>query len=70
MECELPCEEALFQSEHPFSEPFFCFTRGITLYKAFQSLFESPSIDSSQWSPDVNQLDFTVFDMFVLIHGI
>ncbi|KAJ5595438.1 uncharacterized protein N7459_001646 [Penicillium hispanicum] len=69
MECELPCQEAVFKSEHPFSEPLFCFTRGITLYKALQSLFESPPVESPQQLPELKQMDFTVLDMFILIHG-
>ena len=67
MECELPCEEAIFEAEHPFSEPNFRFTRDLTLYGAFQNLFD-PSHEAGQ-SPDPSQMDLTVLDMFILIHG-
>ncbi|KAJ5298301.1 uncharacterized protein N7443_006421 [Penicillium atrosanguineum] len=67
MECELPCEESLFQSPHPLSEPDFRFTRGITLYGAFKTLFD-PSHVAGQ-PPDPTQMNLTVMDMFILIHG-
>lgn len=69
MECELPCEESLFQSDHPFSEPNFRFTRNITMYEAFQNLFDSPSNDSPRRSPETSPMDLTVLDMFILIHS-
>lgn len=69
MECELPCEESLFQSGHPFAEPGFRFTRNLTLYETFQNLFEPTSNDSPQRTPGSGQMDLTVLDMFILIHG-
>lgn len=67
MECELPCEESIFESEHPFADPNFRFTRDLTLYGAFQHLFDS-SHEAGQ-SPDPSQMNLTVMDMFILIHG-
>jgi len=67
MECELPCEEALFESEHPFLERNFRFTRGLTLCGAFQNLFDSSHKHGQ--SPDPSQMNLTVMDMFLLIHG-
>lgn len=69
MECELPCEESLFQAQHPFSQPNFQFSRGITIYKAFQSLFEPIKQDSLGPSAVVSQMRLTVLDTFILIHG-
>lgn len=67
MECEFPCEEALFQSEHPYSESKFRFSRNLTLYEAFQKLFDTPR-ESPRQTPDIGHLDLTVFDLFILIH--
>lgn len=67
MECELPCEESVFESPHPFSEPNFRFSRGLTLYGAFQNLFDSSHVAGQ--SPDPTQMSLTVMDMFILIHG-
>lgn len=69
MESELPCEESLFQTEHPFSQPNFQFTRGITIYQAFQSLFEPIKQESAGPSTVVSQMRLTVLDTFILIHG-
>ncbi|KAJ5166261.1 uncharacterized protein N7482_005042 [Penicillium canariense] len=68
IECELPCEEALFRSPHPFTDPKFRFTRDITVYGAFQHMFESPTADSDQESPSSRKIDLTVLDMFIVIH--
>lgn len=75
MDCDLPCEETIFDSVHPFIEPNFRFTRNLTVSEAFQSLFEespedtphSPATSLSQNNVG-NPLGFTVFDMFLLIH--
>lgn len=68
MDCDLPCEEYIFNSTHPFAEPNFSFTRDLTASEAFQSLFEVYSEDSH--SPNHNNpMGLTVFDMFLLIHG-
>jgi hypothetical protein len=67
MECELPCEESVFQADHPFSEPNFRFTREITIYSAFQNLFEPVKKDGQ--SADIYDMGLTVLDTFILIHG-
>lgn len=69
MECELPCEESLFQSDHPFAEPNFRFTRSLTTYETFQKLFDSSASDSLRRGPETGQTDLTVLDMFILIHS-
>ncbi|KAJ5632755.1 hypothetical protein N7490_009094 [Penicillium lividum] len=67
IENEFPCEQSLFQSKHPFSEPNFRLSRNLTLYEAFQNLFARPQ-DSPGQTPDPSPMDLTVFDMFILIH--
>jgi hypothetical protein len=80
MECDLPCQEPLFRSEHPFTEPDFRFSRDVTLLGAFQNLFQGTSYGASQlnMSPrnqdqsalrHPSSLDLSVFDMFLLIHS-
>ncbi|KAJ5980542.1 hypothetical protein N7481_007840 [Penicillium waksmanii] len=66
MECELPCEESVFQAEHPFSEPSFRFNRDITIYSAFQKLFEP--VKQEGQSVDIYDMGLTVLDTFILIH--
>ncbi|KAJ5887741.1 hypothetical protein N7495_007782 [Penicillium taxi] len=63
MENDLPSEDALFQSPHPFSEPFFRYSRNLTIYDSFQNLF-----DSSDGS-EIKTMDLTILDMFILIHS-
>lgn len=76
MECEFPCDEPIFNSPHPFSEPSFQFTREVTISEAFQSLFEEyPKQDSSSGpqspvSPyERIRTGLRVFDMFIIIHS-
>ena len=69
MECDLPCDEAIFRSEHPFTEPNFRFSRHLTIYEAFQNLFDAPILESPQRTPDSSHMDLTVLDMFILIHS-
>lgn len=61
MECDLPCDELLFFSEHPFAETNFRFSRGFTLSEAFKNLFDE--------APESNPMDLTALDMFILIHS-
>jgi hypothetical protein len=75
MECDLPCDEALYSANHPFAQPNFRFSREITVYEAFQSLFSEDrpmtSSDPSRPQAHRNIADdphFTVLDMFILIH--
>ncbi|KGO70553.1 Zinc finger, C2H2 [Penicillium expansum] len=60
MECDLPCHESLFFSEHPFAEPNFRFSRGLKVSEAFEHLFDE--------TPESNTIDLTALDMFILIH--
>ncbi|KAJ9311865.1 transcriptional regulator family: Fungal Specific TF and C2H2 zinc finger [Paecilomyces variotii] len=83
MECDLPCEESVFCSQHPFAEPNFRFTRNVTIREAFQQLFSEESANSkpvlgrsqsvssafTQTSmQNLEDLQLTVLDMFILIH--
>jgi hypothetical protein len=80
MECDLPCEESLFRSDHPFAEPNFHLSRDITVFEAFQWLFaeSQPAVMSetayAQSNPQpaagnaASEIKFTVLDMFILIH--
>ncbi|KAJ5372948.1 transcriptional regulator family: Fungal Specific TF [Penicillium concentricum] len=61
MECDLPCDESVFFSEHPFAEPNFCFSRGLMLSGAFENLFDE--------APESNTMKLTALDMFILIHS-
>ncbi|OQE41749.1 hypothetical protein PENCOP_c004G04807 [Penicillium coprophilum] len=60
MECDLPCEESLFCSEHPFAEPNFSFSRGLMVSEAFENLFHE--------APESTPMKLTALDMFILIH--
>ncbi|OQD85170.1 hypothetical protein PENSOL_c105G02686 [Penicillium solitum] len=60
MQCDLPCDESLFFSEHPFAEPNFRFSRGLKVSEAFKNLFDE--------TPVSNPMDLTALDMFILIH--
>lgn len=69
MECDFPCQEAVFDSQHPFVEPNFRFSRGISVSEAFENLFGSPANeDGSQAGVPDRIVDMTVLDMFILIH--
>ncbi|KAJ5895898.1 uncharacterized protein N7473_005297 [Penicillium subrubescens] len=68
IESELPCDEALFRSPHPFQDPKFRFSREITIYQAFQHMFDLPTQDGSGASPPSSKIDLTVLDMFIVIH--
>ncbi|KAJ9489433.1 hypothetical protein VN97_g3815 [Penicillium thymicola] len=60
MECDLPSDESLFFSEHPFAEPNFRFSRGLRISEAFKNLFDE--------TPESNPMDLSALDMFILIH--
>lgn len=69
MESELPCKESVFQAEHPFTEPHFRLSRDVTIFKAFQGLFNDNAQGvSPQRSPEITHMDLTILDMFILIH--
>jgi hypothetical protein len=59
MECDLPSDESVFFSEHPFAEPKFCFSRELTITAAFENLLEET---------ELKPMDLTALDMFILIH--
>lgn len=69
MKFDLPCEEYLFSSYHPFSEPSFTPSRRLTTYDAFQSLFGQARIPTDQTQAKKgNPLGLNALDMFILIH--
>jgi hypothetical protein len=68
MECDLPCEDSIFESEHPFAQPNFRFNRNRTVGDAFQSLFAENQRTGKSDRAHINDIDFTVCDMFILIH--
>lgn len=79
LECDLPCEESIFNCEHPFAQLKFRFTREATIYEAFQHLFDDEPETSDcqhgqshsnycQHNPSIG-MTFTVSDMFLLIHS-
>ncbi|KAH1626876.1 hypothetical protein KXX16_006783 [Aspergillus fumigatus] len=69
MEWDFPCQEVIFDSQHPFVEPNFRFSRDIPISAGFNNLFETPiSEDGSQAHVPDHIADMTVLDMFILIH--
>jgi hypothetical protein len=69
VEWDLPCQEAIFDSQHPFVEPNFRFSRDIPISKAFENLFDNTANeDGSQVHVPDHIADMTVLDMFILIH--
>lgn len=70
MNFELPCEEVLWGSSHPFAEKTFTPNRNVTLFEAFQSLFGQPKaapvavVQATKGNP----LGLNPMDMFTLIH--
>jgi hypothetical protein len=66
---DLTCEDILFSSPHPFSEPTFKSSRHLTANEAFKSLLthdKSQSPESDKWK--TNPLGLNHVDMFLLIH--
>lgn len=55
--CDLPCDEAVFDEEDPFTHPSFAFSRGLTAPTAFRALFKN-----------TETLPLNMLDTFVLIH--
>lgn len=68
MKFDLPCEEVLFSSQHPFSEPKFKMSRHLTTYEAFRSLFAEEKSPPSTSHGKKNPLGLNPLDMFILIH--
>ncbi|CRG88903.1 Regulatory protein ADR1 [Talaromyces islandicus] len=70
LECDLPCDNLVFNSEHPFTHAKFRFTRETTVYEAFQYLFdESQPIPTQKGTQAATtDMSLTVLDTFILIH--
>jgi hypothetical protein len=69
MRFDLPCEENLFSSSHPFAEPKFSPSRHLTTYEAFQSLFgQLKSTTVPNQGKKGNPLGLNPMDMFILVH--
>jgi len=72
MDCDLPCEESLFSSRHPFAEPNFQFTRNLTLKQGMEALFSAhgstPELANIKRATTSGKPVFTLFDMFMFIH--
>lgn len=64
---DLHCEEDLFASPHPFSEPSFKLSRNLTVYEAFKSLFSKEKTQPRD-ATIANPLGLGVVDMFTLVH--
>jgi len=63
IECDLPCQEDIFDAEHPFTHPDFSFKRSLTAQQAFSALFVTEPAGSNY------DLGLTMLDCFVLIHS-
>ncbi|PGH13350.1 hypothetical protein AJ80_06344 [Polytolypa hystricis UAMH7299] len=69
LQCELPCHESLFSVRHPFVEKNFRFSREMTVYQAFKTLFyEKGPVHPLFTYPDDNTLHVGIFEMFLLMH--
>jgi hypothetical protein len=68
MKFDLPSDELLFSSAHPFSEPHFIPSRHVTTFKAFQSLFGPTNLPTYPKNKKGNPLGLNAMDMFILIH--
>jgi len=69
MKFDLPCEDYLFSSLHPFHDPRFTASRNMTTREAFKTLFavERPSFGDSTGIKN-NPHGLTPLDMFIMIH--
>lgn len=63
IEGDFPCDEAVFDAEHPFAVPQFTFERSIRPRQAFMWLF------STERSRKEQLPDLIMLDTFVLIHS-
>lgn len=68
--CDLPCEESIFESQHPFSEPNFLPSRQLTVNDAFEQLFVECPEAALPASERLLAAKLTVLDMFILVHGL
>ena len=76
LDCDLPCEEDVWNAKNPFAEPSFRFTRILTIKRGVELLFndngKSPLVEvatTKRTTTSVARPVFTIFDLFVLIHG-
>lgn len=74
LDCDLPCEEDIWNAKNPFTEPDFRFTRNLTVKKGLGMLFndDPPPVEiaNTKRATSARQPTFTFFDLFVLIHVI
>ncbi|KAJ5306958.1 hypothetical protein N7508_005973 [Penicillium antarcticum] len=65
MGCELPCEDFIFNSEHPFSDPNFRFTRQTTISEGFHFLFQdiSNQTSSSPYFSPISPRESNTFEL-------
>jgi hypothetical protein len=70
MRFDLPCEESIYSSSHPFAEPKFTPSRQLTTFDAFQSLFGQlkPTPVPNQGRKG-NPLGLNPMDMFIVVHS-
>ena len=68
MKFDLPCEEQIFASCHPFAELNFTPSRRLTTYEAFQSMFGPKANLVPGQERKSNPLGLNPMDMFILIH--
>jgi hypothetical protein len=68
MKFDLPCEDLLYASNHPFSEPTFKASRHLTTLDAFRSLFRQDKSPPENQGKKANPLGLNPMDMFILIH--
>lgn len=57
IKCDLPCDEAVFDEENPFTHPSFALSRELTAPTAFRALFKN-----------AGRLPLAMLDTFILIH--
>ena len=66
---DLPCEEFIYASTHPFADPKFTTSRHLSVYEAFQSLFSNQKLAAvPNQGRKGNPLGLNPMDMFILIH--
>lgn len=69
IECDLACEEAIFDAAHPFTRPEFTFKRSMTVKTAFRALFNGAPQEPGAKS-DLSMLDTFVSQLAVQHWGV
>lgn len=70
MRFHLPSEDRFYRSRYPFNEQNFLFSRQVTTYEAFLSLFGHNILQPNSHPEDMaNPLSFNIVDMFILVHS-